>query len=1121
MEGGREDSDEDVREEGETTLLWEKCIQQRIVVDLSEDESRHLSDLLASSLALQLSRAECAVSEASNHFRDDLVSDSILVRSERARPSESSALRNEELLSQRHDEDPGQNTSDEDQEELPYDGDLGSPYFNCMDRGQPGNVISDGRQTATTHLDLVSARAHVEEEEKDEQDEDLAPPCSRPPVDIHKMLLRHFSQEELQQSGRLIEAETLPEVSLLDSVDDPHASISTRNNTAVESSISDKTSVGSFSSNGNSASKRERLEEANTASGRDASAATPAKCDERDVRIKVSHLRSRSFGELKYGQGQVHYPLPDFSKVAPKVKIPKGPSGPKVIGPMIRAQSSPGMLQLISRVLEDCGLQPAEVPQVLKDTHDQAEYDKLVSKYGRAENLIDKMRLGTDPSSDICIEADPVVGPAAPHIPTLGMFPHTTSDLTTGRRWRIYILFPRRQTENIVEKLKTAHEDAMKPNVPDQDAISEAEKMTAELTAVISQFMQTVDEFKRSVNNMSASTDEQQTMLRSLMEAQDQLERKYMSKKEEHRALEMRNYLGLRRNVGTFDPNRLVEGDIFRVGMQLEDIKEMIEKNTRQLVTPPLFSSTPATKKLPLKASPPTSLHEGSSVSSTAECFRRKTKTEAQKEDESGKNDGSEESSQLTSKDSMQVINRFCFCPEGPPDAEDEENRDEERKSATLEGRASSDIWSIISGKWTSGSGTQDGVLKQECDVDVGVIPAVEVSAYADAHSSLPQAAACRETDSGFGSSDLNQSTGILTLDPSIERFPRDELCTPNSEGSALGLLTTIHPKDESSRRQKLPVQAQPGSSAAAVDQWVQSTIKKSSLELQGPDASNHLTSEPIVSPAMDAEQRERHLCSCNSEALLALQVEVSRLKKDLEEGLVQLPHLARKMDYLASKYRQDRQERRSKAKGRTHRKLDGLRKSAGSGQSLSNFNSSQLRLEDWISTDMESSKSKEAIMDDLNSKDSRRLLRTSQPSQRPLLQVSYGSSCSLPASYKVKEPAPHVTNHRKRSTQSDTALLPMDVYFQHTLSPVLQWHGSRTRSKKEEEMNRTLDRAIEAARSMKRTTDRMAKRLTADLAKAQLLPQGNVRHSAARAQESLHGLAQKENTITRERFFT
>lgn len=40
------------------------------------------------------------------------------------------------------------------------------------------------------------------------------------------------------------------------------------------------------------------------------------------------------------------------------------------------------------------------------------------------------------------------------------------------------------------------------------------------------------------------------------MEAQDQLERKYIEKKEEHRALVMQNHIGLWRNTGTFDPNR-------------------------------------------------------------------------------------------------------------------------------------------------------------------------------------------------------------------------------------------------------------------------------------------------------------------------------------------------------------------------------------------------------------------------------------------------------------------------------------------------------------------------------------------------------------------------------------
>ncbi|XP_049603245.1 protein AKNAD1 [Syngnathus scovelli] len=636
---GKQDSD-DVQEERKTTLLWEKCIQQRIMVDLSEDESLHLSDLQASCPAL--SQAKSVVSETSIHF-----SDSILVRSDTVPPTKS----NVDLRNQEH-EDSGQNTSDEDQEELPYDGDH------------------------SKHLDFVGP--HVEKEEEDvtdKQDKEVIPPCTGPPpVDINQLLLRHFSQEELLQSGRLIEAETLPEVSLLESVDDLLGSKSTRNDTEVSASISEEPSVRSFYSDGNSPSKRECEEEDKTASSPDESVAAPAKCEESQVHMrKVSHLRSRSFGELKYGQGQVHYPLPDFSKVAPKVKIPKGPSGPvrlvpQVPSPMVRAQSEPGMLEVISRVLEDSGLQPSEMPQVLKDTQDQTgpdlvhhfkdEYDQLLAKYGRVENLFLEL------SSDICNEGNPKdgshVGSEAPHILAL---------------------------ENNVEKVKLGHQNEMKPNTFDQDGGSEAEKMTAELRAVLSHFMQTVDEFKQSVTNMSASTEEQRMILRSLMEAQDQLERKYMSKKEEHRAMEMKNDLGLCRNIGTFDPNRLVEGDIFRAGMHLEDIKEMIDKSTCERSISPLLWSTPTTNKLSVKATPPPAQHQGSSVSLIAA-----TKSEAQLEDESSKNDRLKERSELICNDSIQV-NRFSVSVEGPLDSDDEENREEE------EGRASGGI----SGKWTSG----------------------------------------------------------------------------------------------------------------------------------------------------------------------------------------------------------------------------------------------------------------------------------------------------------------------------------------------------------------------------------------------------------------------------------
>lgn len=98
--------------------------------------------------------------------------------------------------------------------------------------------------------------------------------------------------------------------------------------------------------------------------------------------------------------------------------------------------------------------------------------------------------------------------------------------------------------------------------------------------------------------------------------------------------------------------------------------------------------------------------------------------------------------------------------------------------------------------------------------------------------------------------------------------------------------------------------------------------------------------SEPTLSSSMGAMDNHSPLnsCSCNrsvcmelilftdikrdvivlflcvsSEAILALQTEVSKLKRDLEQGLVQLPHLTQRMDCLISKYRQEDLEHRSK----------------------------------------------------------------------------------------------------------------------------------------------------------------------------------------------------------------
>lgn len=320
------------------------------------------------------------------------------------------AMQNESPVNQRYD-DPGQNTSDEDQDDLPYDGDLGSPYFNQTAISEC-NFSSDGRETIHASPDIpgflecdgVGVTESNEQKPTTSSPEDanrkqgnflvaskpndFAPSCPCP-TDINQLLLRHFSQEELLQPGLLIDAETLPEVSLLESTDDPVFSLASRHNSKInnQSLCSGTTDEKSETMSKNSIFKEDTgrktdnvpsaatdsVTSSSEGSG-NTSAIVVAKQEnskEDDQVQRVPLIRTRSFSEMKYGQGQVHYPLPDFSKVAPKVKIPKIPSGqaraaPQSASTMHRTQSSPGMLEVISRVLEE-SVQPLGKPFVFQD----------------------------------------------------------------------------------------------------------------------------------------------------------------------------------------------------------------------------------------------------------------------------------------------------------------------------------------------------------------------------------------------------------------------------------------------------------------------------------------------------------------------------------------------------------------------------------------------------------------------------------------------------------------------------------------------------------------------------------------------------------------------------------
>ncbi|KAK3513279.1 hypothetical protein QTP70_009807 [Hemibagrus guttatus] len=548
-----------------TSVLWEKRFQQTIFVDISDDDRLHFSHLQSSftmcvSHDLAASSENSGLSGSSKAVGDSFKSPPSIssqyrhygnirdVQGNEMNVSTSQPDRQAKQTRWTHEDD---NTSDDDQEELPYDGELYRHVTHCS------NSL---RQNSNSPFNLIKKSNHCPDAFNTLRRDDKLPGCDitktsgsvfeqkHHQTSIPDCLLRHFSYDELFNSSRLIEAETMPEVSLMDSLNEtmrraspnPHtatgkhsvkintsfldpnrsesftaldlthlktesAETETHNNNNSDkvlnqSDSSENSNSNSFShvySNPGAMLMVTEDEESDVENNvKQICSSSPPNLHKVDIQtVKCSFGRTLSFSELKYGQGQVHYPQPDFSKVAPKVKFPKrnDVAKPACDSAMTRAQKTPGILSkrpspckadVISRVLEDYELK-SEKPIIFKDEMAQS----------------------------------------------------------------------------------TFYQDLQK-------SLTEGYRLTIELKDIINQF--TAQVFK------------------SMMEAQDQLEQNYMTKKEEHRALEMQNCMGFKWNTGTFDHDRLLEGEIFQLGMHLEDIKEQIDRNAYFVLSPSPTSTTPS-----------------------------------------------------------------------------------------------------------------------------------------------------------------------------------------------------------------------------------------------------------------------------------------------------------------------------------------------------------------------------------------------------------------------------------------------------------------------------------------------------------------------------------------------
>ncbi|XP_060133436.1 protein AKNAD1 [Zootoca vivipara] len=571
---------------------------------------------------------------------------------------------------------PEDNTDDE-QEDLPYEGALQNTYqHKCDSRNlENSTCVEDGSQHVFT---LTPSHMSCHSKEKSDcktqlpetkinlatlqRGNDMESPKATEELlawdvnssgrnqhlsnsNISDVLLRHFPQEELSSLCQLIDSETLPEISFTESFDETilnkikisESSIISlpkeegknieccNSETEVKFESVDKnwdlTEVKQFVMDKSVNPTRDRkdckedniqlvIENEHAINEDFHYFSTP-----KEVYQEHKYFLETTSHNLKNGQRQVHYRLPDFSKVAPKVKIPKGKNSnscpiPKktthtpnllgkseVVKDVLEAMNS---LDSVANKNEEKGISTPELDQQLE----------LLTKQAEAQNHIDHLRFNTkvspgikSESPGITTEMSTVLPVTVPVKPMVGFSQSPFSEL---------------QPQRMLSPLPSA--DAARQssgNQPLLQNITEEEKLSHMLKEQSEELKSKVETFSNCLTQDVFPVEERHQLLSLLKEQLDKLEWNYLATKEKHCTFQHQHPMYSSMSIGEFDPNRKVEGEIFKLGMLLEDIKEKIDKtacspHSSAFVTSPSF--TPCES-----ASPYSSCSESPAVSNISE----------------------------------------------------------------------------------------------------------------------------------------------------------------------------------------------------------------------------------------------------------------------------------------------------------------------------------------------------------------------------------------------------------------------------------------------------------------------------------------------------------------------
>ncbi|XP_053777345.1 microtubule organization protein AKNA [Desmodus rotundus] len=372
----------------------------------------------------------------------------------------------------------------------------------------------------------------------------------------------------------------------------------------------------------------------------------PARQDRPPPREGATVAGHSSSDAPKYGRGRLNYPLPDFSKVGPRVRFPRHESyHPPKARSRSKQPQDPGRplifkspAEIVQEVLlsseEACsGKDPPPthpftgVPQefqtpeqATKLVHQlQEDYHKLLTKYAEAENTIDQLRLGAkvnlysdppQPSHSICTGMVPqgtkVLSFTIPQPHSVQRWPGPTEALQASEAsgWLSA------QGDPSPSSPFSAPTPGWLPENPGVAQDQPSAERTQVLASQASRFLAKVESFASLMQAGQLTPQDQLKGFQRLKAAHSALEEEYLKAcREQHLAQQPTGSEG---TPEKFDPGRELEAEIFQLGIRLEELKNHMEQNQQEpeqagsdspLDSPPAtpFSHRPACLSSPSK----------------------------------------------------------------------------------------------------------------------------------------------------------------------------------------------------------------------------------------------------------------------------------------------------------------------------------------------------------------------------------------------------------------------------------------------------------------------------------------------------------------------------------------